>query len=125
MAELPEFIETARYTGPGVEWDEVVGLDHARREVAAVLAMLQRPDVARAIGAELTPLLFIGPAGTGKTMLTKGDRATARPSPLCLGASALGAQDQAALRAPAHDALRHLHRLSYSSKTPNIARAMK
>lgn len=64
-------LEEARYRGRGVGWDEIVGLDHARREVAAVLALLKRREVARRVGAELTPLLFTGPAGVGKTLMAK------------------------------------------------------
>lgn len=64
-------LDNALYRGGGVGWDEIVGLEHARREVAAVLALLKKRDLAKRVGAELTPMLFLGPAGVGKTLMAK------------------------------------------------------
>jgi len=64
-------LDNALYRGGGVGWDEIVGLEHARREVAAVLALLKKRDLAKRVGADLTPMLFLGPAGVGKTLMAK------------------------------------------------------
>lgn len=69
--ELAQVLEAARYTGSGTRWGDIIGLEHARREVTAVMALLKQPELARTVGAELTPLLFVGPAGVGKTLLAR------------------------------------------------------
>ena len=70
-APLAETLAAARYTGPGTDWTEIVGLEHARREIAAVMSLLKHRELAQQVGAELTPLLFVGPAGVGKTLLAR------------------------------------------------------
>lgn len=69
--DVEQVLEAARYDGSGASLEEIVGLAHARREVAAITSLLKQRDLAREMGAELTPLLFVGPAGVGKTLLAR------------------------------------------------------
>lgn len=68
---LDALLASARYTGPGVGWDEVIGLSHARREVAGALAVFREPELAERVGAKRTNLLFLGDPGVGKTHLAR------------------------------------------------------
>jgi AAA+ superfamily predicted ATPase len=55
-----------------VTFDDVIGLDHARRRLEAVLVPLRHPDLAARV--HRTPVggvLLYGPAGCGKTFLTR------------------------------------------------------
>jgi cell division protease FtsH len=70
-AELEAFVEQARYRGPTVGAERLVGLDACLRQLAGQLALLDRPELAERFGLEPSGTLFIGPPGTGKTLVAR------------------------------------------------------
>lgn len=64
-------IEAARYRGPSVTIDQLVGVDAALRQLAGQLAMLERPEVAARQHIQPSGTLFLGEPGTGKTLLVR------------------------------------------------------
>ena len=57
---------------PVVQFDDVGGHQHAKRELIEALDFLKRPAAAARLGIRpLRGILFTGPPGTGKTMLAK------------------------------------------------------
>jgi len=66
-----ELVRHARYTGPTVTADELVGLEACLSQLAGQLALIARPELALRFGLEASGSLFIGPPGTGKTMAAK------------------------------------------------------
>ena len=63
-------LERRRWRGPRVRWDEVIGHERPRRELAAHLA-LARHRAGPAGTTPITAVLLSGPHGTGKTLLAK------------------------------------------------------
>ena len=56
--------------GPG--YDEVAGLDNAKRELQEIVDFLKEPERFRKLGAKMPKgILMMGPPGTGKTLLAK------------------------------------------------------
>jgi cell division protease FtsH len=62
-------------TGPGksgISFDDVAGVDEAKRELQEVVDFLKDGDKYRKIGAKIPKgVLLVGPPGTGKTLLAK------------------------------------------------------
>jgi cell division protease FtsH len=55
-----------------VSWEEIAGVDEAKRELQEVVDFLKAPERFRALGAKVPAgVLLHGPPGTGKTMLAK------------------------------------------------------
>jgi ATP-dependent Zn protease len=70
-AEINALIESARYTGPTVTAEQLVGVESCLRQLAGQLALVARPHLAQRFGLEPSGTLFIGPPGTGKTLLAR------------------------------------------------------
>ena len=63
--------KAAKDTGK-VTFNDVLGVDEAKREASEIVDFLKRPDAFQAIGAKCPKgLLMIGPPGTGKTLMAK------------------------------------------------------
>lgn len=61
-----------------ISFDEVAGLDSAKRDLREVIDYLKNPDKFRKLGAKLPKgILMMGPPGTGKTLLAKATAAEA------------------------------------------------
>lgn len=69
--ELDALVERARYQGPSVTADQLVGLDACIRQLGGQMAMIARPDLAARFGLEPSGTLLIGPPGTGKTLVAR------------------------------------------------------
>ncbi|WP_428236114.1 ATP-dependent zinc metalloprotease FtsH [Gracilimonas sp.] len=53
-------------------FDDVAGLDNAKKELQEIIEFLKEPDRFKEIGAKLPKgLLMVGPPGTGKTLMAK------------------------------------------------------
>ena len=56
----------------GVTFDDVAGVDEAKRDFEEVVEFLKRPEKFTAVGAKIPKgVLLVGPPGTGKTLLAK------------------------------------------------------
>lgn len=72
LSAARQLLESCRYRGPAVAFDDIVGHDAAKRELAVVAEGFRRPEVATALGLTLVKgVVIIGPPGTGKSMLAK------------------------------------------------------
>jgi cell division protease FtsH len=61
-----------RRTGPRVTFDDVAGLDYAKRDLREITAYMQAPEHYKRLGAKIPKgILLMGPPGTGKTLLAK------------------------------------------------------
>ena len=69
--DVEELIERARYRGPTVTADQLVGLDACLRQLGGQIALLARPELAKRFGLEPSGTLFMGPPGTGKTLVAR------------------------------------------------------
>lgn len=70
--KIERYLEGQRYFDLGIDWDTVVGHEHAKRELSVVVESLRRRDIAERLGIPLVKgLLLTGPSGTGKTMLAR------------------------------------------------------
>ncbi|XP_046545668.1 katanin p60 ATPase-containing subunit A-like 2 [Haliotis rubra] len=73
MRELAQVISRDIYLqNPNVKWDDIIGLDEAKRLVKeAVVYPIRYPQLFRGILSPWKGLLLYGPPGTGKTLLAK------------------------------------------------------
>ena len=65
-------LERCVYTGPGIDWDEIVGHEGAKRELAVIAEQYRRTSVAERLG--ITPVrgvILMSVPGAGKTMLAR------------------------------------------------------
>ena len=73
-----------------VGWDEIAGLEHAKRAVyEAIIWPLQRPDLFEGIRCPTKGLLLFGPPGTGKTMIGKAIASESQSTFFNISASSL------------------------------------
>jgi len=74
-SELKRFIESTPgkiAEIPKVNFSDVAGLEHAKREVAELVDYLKHPQKYRELGAEIPRgVLLMGPPGTGKTLMAR------------------------------------------------------
>jgi cell division protease FtsH len=67
-----EFLERNRYVDLPIGWSDVIGHEHAKRELRVVAAALSRRDLAERLGVPLVKgVLITGPSGIGKTLLAR------------------------------------------------------
>ena len=69
--DIDDLIAKARYTGPTVTANEVIGLEACLEQLRGQLALLERPDLGARFGLEPSGTLLIGNPGTGKTLLAR------------------------------------------------------
>ena len=87
------FLERSRFTGLPIEWDSIVGHDHAKRELRVVAATLTRRDLAERLGVPLVKgIVMTGPPGTGKTLLARAFASTVDRPVFVLSAADLNAR---------------------------------
>jgi cell division protease FtsH len=85
-------LERARFTGLPIDWDAVVGHEHAKRELRVVAAALTRRDLAERLGVPLVKgIVMTGPPGTGKTLLARAFASTVDRPVFVLSAAELTA----------------------------------
>lgn len=70
-ADLDRLVAGARYRGPIVIADRLIGLDSCLRQLEGQIALFARPDLAERFGLEPSGTLFVGPPGTGKTLTAR------------------------------------------------------
>jgi transitional endoplasmic reticulum ATPase len=68
---VTKLLERARYTGPAVSPDSLIGVDSCLRQLRHQIKLLERPDLFERMGLEPSGTLFIGPPGTGKTLMAR------------------------------------------------------
>ena len=60
-------------TTTSITFDDVAGLDNAKKELQEIVEYLKNPEKFRALGGELPRgLLLVGPPGVGKTLMAQG-----------------------------------------------------
>jgi ATPase family associated with various cellular activities (AAA) len=69
--DVEEMVAKARYGGPTVAANQVIGLDACLGQLEGQLALLARPELGARFGLEPSGTLFIGAPGTGKTLLAR------------------------------------------------------
>ncbi|CAM8992285.1 unnamed protein product [Rhodiola kirilowii] len=75
---------------PNVRWDDIAGLDHAKKCVTEmVIWPLLRPDIFKGCRSPGRGLLLFGPPGTGKTMIGKAIAGEAKATFFYISASSL------------------------------------
>lgn len=85
------FLERARYVGLPLDWDDVVGHQHAKRELRVVASALTRRDLAERLGVPLVKgIVMTGPPGTGKTLLARAFASTVDRPVFVLSGADLG-----------------------------------
>lgn len=70
-ADLDRLVVAARYHGPTVTADKLIGLEACLRQLEGQIALFARPDLAERFGLEPSGTLFVGPPGTGKTLTAR------------------------------------------------------
>jgi ATP-dependent Zn protease len=86
------FLERARYAGLPLDWDEIVGHAHAKRELRVVAGALTRRDLAERLGVPLVKgVVMTGPPGSGKTLLARAFASTVDRPAFVLSAADLTA----------------------------------
>jgi ATP-dependent Zn protease len=70
-ARAQALIERARYAGPTVRRDQLIGVDACLHQLAGQIRLLERPELGERFGLEPSGTLFLGPPGTGKTLLAR------------------------------------------------------
>lgn len=76
--------------GPRVEWDDIAGLEFAKRSVKEMVVWpLLRPDIFTGLRRPARGLLLFGPPGTGKTLIGKCIASQAGATFFCISASSL------------------------------------
>jgi cell division protease FtsH len=85
-------LERNRFTGLPIDWDAIVGHDHAKRELRVAAAALTRRDLAERLGVPLVKgIVITGPPGTGKTLLARAFASTVDRPVFVLSAAELTA----------------------------------
>jgi cell division protease FtsH len=75
--KIARFLERALFTGLPIDWDTIVGHEHAKRELRVVAAALTRRDLAERLGVPLVKgIVITGAPGTGKTLLARAFAST-------------------------------------------------
>lgn len=70
-ARARDLIARARYHGPTVTADQLIGVEACLRQLAGQLALISRPELASRFGLDASGTLLIGPPGTGKTLVAR------------------------------------------------------
>lgn len=71
-ATVGALLERCRYDGPATDWDEIIGHEPAKRELAVVAEQYRRSSVAERLGLTLVKgVLIMSVPGAGKTMLAR------------------------------------------------------
>ncbi|HEX7948898.1 MAG TPA: AAA family ATPase [Candidatus Limnocylindrales bacterium] len=70
-AEIDALVNRARYEGPAVARDQLIGVDACLRQLGGQLALFARPELAQRFGLEPSGTLLIGQPGTGKTLVAR------------------------------------------------------
>lgn len=88
--KIARFLERARFTGLPLDWNDIVGHDHAKRELRVVASALIRRDLAERLGVPLVKgIVVTGPPGSGKTLLARAFASTVDRPAFVLSASDL------------------------------------
>jgi ATP-dependent Zn protease len=66
-AEVEALVSRARYEGPVLTRDQLVGVDTCLRQLGGQLALIARPELASRFGLQPSGTLLIGAPGTGKS----------------------------------------------------------
>jgi len=70
--KVKALLERCRYTGPGTDWDAIVGHAAAKRELAVIAEQYRRSSVAERLGLTIVKgALLMSVPGAGKTMLAR------------------------------------------------------
>ncbi|HEX7949000.1 MAG TPA: AAA family ATPase [Candidatus Limnocylindrales bacterium] len=70
-AEIDALVARARYEGPPVARDQLIGVDACLRQLGGQLTLFSRPELGQRFGLEPSGTLLIGPPGTGKTLVAR------------------------------------------------------
>eukprot|EP00041_Stephanoeca_diplocostata_P036166 m.1306314 g.1306314 ORF g.1306314 m.1306314 type:complete len:689 (+) comp24815_c1_seq29:255-2321(+) len=75
---------------PGVEWDDVAGLEYAKETIQETLIWpMINPEVFKGLRSGFKGLLLFGPPGTGKTLIGKCIASQCKSTFFCISASSL------------------------------------
>ncbi|MHB8398046.1 MAG: AAA family ATPase [Candidatus Limnocylindrales bacterium] len=70
--DVEALLDRCRYDGPGTDWNEIVGHEAAKRELAVIAEQYRRSSMAELLGLTLVKGVIVSsPPGAGKTMLAR------------------------------------------------------